>query len=98
MANIRSLKKDIDYLLSLVLEECMYVADTYDNVDKEKVYSIANSVIQKHRELRVRVNHPDGKDNRKLMKASMKDVVNELYETANKSLDELAAIIQSKMN
>ena len=44
MASIRSLKKDIDLLLSLVLEDCMYVMEHYPEADKEKVN--ASQIIQ----------------------------------------------------
>ena len=94
MANLRSLKKDIDYLLSLVLEECMYVIDAYPDADKEKVLELARKVITSHRNLRVRVNHLDGKANPKIVKEYLKKVVDDLYSEANTALEELAEIIK----
>lgn len=94
MANLRSLKKDIDYLLSLVLEECMYVIDAYPNADKEKVLKLARKVITSHRNLRIRVNHLDGKANPKIVKEYLKKVVDDLYSEANSALEELAEIIK----
>ncbi len=93
MASVRALKKDIDYLLSLVVEDCIYVMKTHAEVDKEKVMDIARSIIVKHRELRLRTNHPDGKDNPKLVKAYYKAVVTELYASANQSLEQLTALM-----
>lgn len=93
MASIRSLKKDIDFLLSLVLEECMYVVHAYPESDQEKVLEIAGNVITSHRELRLRVNHLNGKDNPRLVKEYLKSIVDDLYETADKALEELSGQI-----
>ena len=94
MASLRLLKKDIDYLMSLVLEECMVVIENYPEADKEQVLDIARRVIARHRELRLRVNHPDGKDNPKIMKAYLRQVVDDLYRSADTSLSELALLIR----
>lgn len=94
MANLRSLKKDIDYLLSLVLEECLYVIDAYPDADKEKVLELARKVIASHRKLRLRVNHLDGKANPKIVKEYLKKVVDDLYGEANTALEELAGLIK----
>lgn len=94
MASLRSLKKDIDYLLSLVLGECMYIIDFHPEADKEKVMEIARKVIASHRNLRVRVNHLDGKANPKIVKEYLKKVVDDLYAEANSALEELAELIK----
>jgi len=89
MASLRSLKKDIDYLLSLVLEECMYVIEANPDAEKEKVLETMRKVIADHRELRLRVNHLNGKDNPKMVKEYLRQVVQDLYKTANSALEEL---------
>jgi hypothetical protein len=94
MASLRLLKKDIDYLMSLVLEECMYVIENHPEAGKEKVLELARKVIATHRELRLRINHPDGKDNPKIMKAYLKKVIDDLYKSADAALDELAELIR----
>ena len=57
MANIRSLKKDIDFLMTLVLQDCISIMENYPETDKEKVMEIARKVIQDHRLLRTKVCH-----------------------------------------
>lgn len=94
MASLRSLKKDIDYLMSLVLEECMYVISTYPDADKEQVLEIARKIIAAHRELRIRVNHPDGTENPKVMKASLRKIVDDLYTSADTALNDLSKLIK----
>ncbi len=93
MASLRSLKKDVDYLLSVVLGECMYVINTHPEADKEKVLEIARKIIAGHRELRLRINHIDGKDNPAMVKAHLRKVVDDLYSLADTSLEELAKLI-----
>ena len=96
MASLRTLKKDIDYLLTLVLEECMYVLHAYPDADRAKINEIAGTVIAAHRKLRLRVNHLNGKDNPGLVKEYLQQVVNDLYNTADQALEELANLISQK--
>ncbi|HNQ37992.1 MAG: hypothetical protein KA780_01845 [Prolixibacteraceae bacterium] len=94
MASIRSLKKDIDLLLSLVLEDCMYVMEHYPEADKEKVNAIAREVMARHRDLRAMVNHPDGKENPAVVKEYMRSVVNKLYDVADQALEQLLSEVK----
>lgn len=93
MASLRSLKKDVDYLLSVVLGECMYVINTHPEADREKALEIAQRVIKSHRELRKRINHLDGKENPVLLKSYLRKVVDDLYKIADTALEELAGLI-----
>lgn len=90
MASIKTLKKDINLLLSLVLNDCFYIVETNEKADKEKIMAIASEVLSKHKELRKRVNHPDGKNNPKLVKKYYNSIVTELLQTVDKSLESLA--------
>lgn len=94
MASIKNLKKDIDLLMSLVLNDCFYVLEYNEKVDDEAIMKIAGDVIQKHRELRVRVNHPDGKDNSKMVKKYYNDLSSEMLVFADSSLEKLSAEVK----
>lgn len=94
MASIRDLKKDIDLLMSLVLNDCFYVLEYNEKVDNDAVMKIAGDVIQKHRELRVRVNHPDGKDNPKMVKSFYNTLSTEMLVFADASLEKLSAEVK----
>jgi hypothetical protein len=96
MASIRSLKKDIDYLMSMVLEDCVFVMEKYPDTDKEKVMDIARHVIVKHREFRKQTNHPDGKKNSVLVKKYFRAVIGNLYSSADASLDQLKDVIRKE--
>ena len=94
MASIKNLKKDIDLLMSLVLNDCFYVLEYNSKVDSDAIMKIAGDVIQKHRELRLRVNHPDGKDNPKQVKKYYDGIVSDMLAYADKALEKLSAEVK----
>ena len=83
MASIRTLKKDIDMLMSMVLNDCFYIVEYNPKVDTAAVMKIAGNIIEKHREFRLRINHPDGKDDPKLVKKYYSDLSAEVLEAAD---------------
>ncbi|PIF05179.1 MAG: hypothetical protein CSA36_07985 [Draconibacterium sp.] len=94
MASIKNLKKDIDTLMSLVLNDCFYVLEYNQKVDSAAVMDIAYDVINQHREFRKRINHPDGKDNPKIIKKSCNQIVSDMFAFADKSLEKLSAEVK----
>ena len=98
MASIRDLKKDIDILMSLVLNDCFYVLEYNSKVDNDAIMKIAAEIIQKHRELRVKVNHPDGKDNKKIVKNYYDGIVSDMLSFADQSLEKLSAEVKKVVN
>ncbi len=94
MASIRDLKKDIDLIMSLALSDCFYVMEYNPKVDEAAVYTIAGEIVQKHREFRLRAIHPDGKDNRKLVKQYYKKLVQDMLEAADSALTKLSAEVK----
>jgi hypothetical protein len=96
MANIRSLKKDIDYMMSLVLEDCMIVLENHSEADKEKLMVIAQQVIFDHHALRLKVSHQLIKNNPAGPKKYLSSIVEEMYAKADHSLDQLTTFIRNK--
>ena len=94
MASVKDLKKDIDLLMSLVLNDCFSVLEHNTKVDNDAILKIAGDVIQKHRELRLRANHPDGKDNRKLVKTYFNTLISEALREADAALERLSAEVK----
>ncbi|NCB07703.1 MAG: hypothetical protein EOM73_06035 [Bacteroidia bacterium] len=94
MASIRNLKKDIDMLMSMVLNDCFYVLEYNSKVDQEAIMKIAGEVIQKHRELRIRANHPDGKENPKLVQKFYNRLGSDLFKAADNALENLSAEVK----
>ena len=94
MASIRNLKKDIDLVMSLALSDCFYVLEYNPKVDEVAVYKIAGEIVQKHRELRIRAIHPDGKDNSKLVKQYYRALVKDMLTDADTALEKLSAEVK----
>jgi hypothetical protein len=95
MANIRSLKKDIDYIMSMVLEDSMVVLENCQEADREKVMVIAQQIIFDHHALRLKVSHRLIKNNPDSAKKFLSSIVEEMYAKADNSLDQLMAFIRS---
>ncbi|SMO46418.1 hypothetical protein SAMN06265379_101932 [Saccharicrinis carchari] len=68
MASIRELKKDINYLASEVVTQGLMKLTLIDNIKDEDVSPILGEAIEMRNEFVARANHPDGKDNPKLVK------------------------------
>ena len=94
MASVKELKKDIDLIMSLALSDCFYVLEYNAKVDEKAVMTIAGEIIQKHRELRVLSNHPDGKDNPKLVKQFYKKLVTDMLGAVDASLEKLSVEVK----
>ena len=94
MASIRNLKKDIDLIMSLALSDCFYVLEYNEKIDEKAVYEIAGEIVTKHRELRLRAIHPDGKDNPKMVKEYYKKLVQDMLEGADKALEKLSTEVK----
>jgi hypothetical protein len=94
MASVKNLKKDIDVLMSLVLNDCFSVLEHNSKVDSEVILKIAGDVIGKHRELRIRANHPDGKDNPKLARKFYSDLIADALKEADSALEKLSSEVK----
>jgi len=94
MASLRNLKKDLDALMSLVLNDCFTVLEYNEKVDTETILKIAADVISLHRELRIRANHPDGKENPKLVRAYYSNLVADALKEADAALIRLSAEVK----
>lgn len=78
MASVRRLKKDVDYLVSEVVADC-YTFAYFHPTKQAAVIDIINEAIELRSELISRINNPDGKDNKKIVKAYYKAIWNELF-------------------
>jgi hypothetical protein len=94
MASVRELKKDIDLVMSLALSDCFYVLEYNEKVNSEAVMKIATEIIQGHRQLRIRANHIDGKDNPKLVKQFYKGLIGDLLSAADTALEKLSTEVK----
>ncbi len=94
MASVKNLKKDIDVLTSMVLNDIFYVLEYNTKVNEGEILKIAGDVIQKHRELRIRANHPDGKKSPKLVRKYYSSLIADALKEADAALERLSTEIK----
>jgi len=94
MASVKELKKDIDALMTLVLTDCFSVLEYNNKVSGEAVLAIAGDVVNKHRELRIRAKHPDGKQNPKIVRNYYNQLIQEALKEADAALEKLSAEVK----
>ena len=94
MASVKNLKKDIDTVMTLVISDCFLVLNENSKVNDEKVLDIVRDVIAKHREYRIRVNHPDGKDDHKMVKKHYTKIIDDMLNIADEALEKLSAEVK----
>lgn len=95
MASRRRLKKDIDYLCFEVISDC-YNYNYLHPGKEDQVMDIVRDTIVSRNQLIARVNHPDGKDNPKLVKAHYKSIFNDLIKNVDDSFSRLSNLIKEK--
>lgn len=93
MASRKRLKKDIDYLCFEVVSDCYNHNYLYPE-NQEKVMEIIKDTIIARNQLIARVNHPDGKDNPKMVKAHYKSIFNDLVSKVDESFTRLSNLIK----
>jgi hypothetical protein len=77
MASLKELKDDINYITYDLINECF----TYKNYHPEndgKVDKVIKDIIKLRNELIVRVNHPEGKDDPKKLRAHFNKIRSDL--------------------
>jgi len=95
MASRRRLKKDIDYLSFEVISDC-YNYNYLHPGKNDQVLDIVRDTIITRNQLIARVNHPDGKDNPKLVKDYYKAISTDLFKGVDKSFERLSNLIKEK--
>jgi hypothetical protein len=74
MASKRLLKKDINYLTFDLLAECFTYQFFHKDLKPEMVDEVASSILDNRNDLVARINHVDGKENPKLVKAHFRKI------------------------
>lgn len=93
MANVRGIKKDIDFLVSQVVVDCFQYINHFENADKEAAYKIVEGIMQLRSQLRQRASRPDGKDNPSLVKKHFNLVGKDLLGGCDKAYADLGKLV-----
>ncbi len=96
MTSRRNLKKDIDYLTFEVVGYCLGYLENHPKANEEEAFKMIQDAIHLRNELVARSNHPDGKDNPKLVKAHYKKIVDELVTGCDNTFEKLEKLLEEK--
>ena len=96
MANVRNLKKDIDYLIFEVMSDCFAYSGVHPENKSDELSTIISDTVNFRNDLIARVNNPDGKDNPKIVKAFYKSVEKDLITGVDKLFDRLSVMSTKK--
>jgi len=77
MASVRKLKKELNYLTFELVNECLVYKHFHPEAEQETVDGVIKSILGRRNELVARINNPDGKDNRKLVKKYYNTIIND---------------------
>ncbi len=95
MANLRDLKKDIDFLVGQVVMDCFEYIHNANEADVEGAYAVIGEVLVMRNQLRNRTNHPDGKDNHKLTKEYYQKISKDLVVGCDQCYEKLGKLVNA---
>ncbi|MDC1106530.1 hypothetical protein OAT16_07460 [Prolixibacteraceae bacterium] len=95
MASIRRLKKDIDYVADMVIQDCFLYMEFHDEKTQLAAWEIIKELDQRRCEYIQQANHPDGKNNPKLVKKHYKVLIKNFIETINQSYTKLNQLVKT---
>ena len=93
MANIRQIKKNIDFSTSQVVVDCFQYIKHVEKADEKAAYKIIKDILGLRADLRKRVNHPDSKDNSVPVKKHFNTIGKDLLEGCDKAYEKLGQLV-----
>lgn len=92
MANVRDLKKDINWITEELIADCLIFVDINPDQDKKPVADIINKMIDKRNELITQVNDHYKLEKDVSKKQYFKNIAKELLETADECFESLSKL------
>ena len=92
MASRKVLKRDIDYMTSELLSDCVLYVDLYPAQPTEPVTEIINNVLLKKQEVFTKINTPTSKMDKKAVKENYKGYISEMLTSVNEGYEKLSKL------
>ncbi|MEI6275027.1 MAG: hypothetical protein WCP08_03505 [Prolixibacteraceae bacterium] len=93
MASIRQLKKEIEFLSSQLIGDCIDFVQTFNGKELEAM-AVIDEIVVLHNMTVDKINNPDGKNNRKLVKAYYQKLKNEYVTGVNEAYKRLEDLVK----
>jgi len=95
MANLRNLKKDIDYLFFEVIYDCFAYNEVMPDSNTDEIAAIINDAVALRNNLITRVNNPEEKNNPRIIKTYYQTVRKDLFNGVDLLFDRLSALVST---
>ena len=96
MASIREFKKDIDNLIFEVISDCFSYIETHHDNEEDDIITIIDDAVSLRNDLIARINNPDGKYNKRIVKTYFQTVRKDLADGVDKLFSRLSALSSAK--
>lgn len=93
MASIRQLKKEIEFLSSQMISDCIDFVQTFSGKEMEAM-AVIDEIVVLHNSTVDKINNPDGKDNPKLVKAFYQQTKKEYVTGINDAYKRLESLVK----
>jgi len=94
MATVRRLKKEIEFMSSQLIGDCIDFLETFDDKKDKTVLSIIEEAVLMNNTMLDRACHPDGKDNPKLVKKHYQQLKTDFVKGLDKAYGKLEGLIK----
>ncbi|MDR1339331.1 MAG: hypothetical protein LBK58_04690 [Prevotellaceae bacterium] len=92
MANVRNLKKDIAFLVGEVISDSQLFIMLNPKHNTDAAYSIIEDAAEMYNLMIQRANHPDGKDDPKLVKRLYKALYDDLLQQTHSLFERISKL------
>ncbi|MCE1197852.1 MAG: hypothetical protein LWW85_02690 [Marinilabiliales bacterium] len=93
MASIRQLKKEIGYISSQVIEDCLDLVRHFNGKELEAM-AVIDELVALHNATLEKSNHPDGKDNPQMVRSYYKQIKKDYIEGVNEAYKKLELMVK----
>ena len=93
MASIRQLKKEIAFLSSQMIGDCIDFVQTFNGKEMEAM-AVIDEIVLLHNSTIDKINNPDGKDNPKLVKAFYQQLKKKYITGINDAYKKLEGLVK----
>lgn len=93
MASIRQLKKEIEFLSSQLIGDCIDFIQTFNGKELEAM-AVIDEIVVLHNSTVDKINNPDGKDNPQLVRAFYKQLKKDYIKGINEAYQRLETMVK----
>jgi hypothetical protein len=94
MATVRRLKKEIEFMSSQLIGDCIDFLDTFEDKKDTSVLSIIEEAVLLNNEMLDRACHPDSKENARLVKQHYRTLKTDFIKGLDQAYGKLEGLIK----